>query len=302
MESWKHMFDEEILKLLGKINIFEKAFDNIRIVDPERKMNLNLYGDKVKDTELSCFKFWGTNQACDNCVSIHAYQNNLTYVKIEYTEVETYIVTAIPIELQDRRVVVELLKNVTNSLIFSTNEKDTRSNMNMIIDNMNTIAFKDALTGIYNRRYLNEKLPINLTNANMADYSISIIMADIDFFKNVNDSYGHLAGDATLKKFAAILSKTLKRESDWVARYGGEEFVICLPGASNSFAVKMAERIRKKVEESTIIYKENRIKITSSFGICTLTPPHNATIEELIDGADKKLYEAKHNGRNRVEG
>ncbi|MGB4659715.1 MAG: GGDEF domain-containing protein [Mobilitalea sp.] len=295
------MFDEEILKLLGKINIFEKAFDNIRIVDPEKNINLDLYGDKVKDTELSCFKFWGTNKACDNCVSIHAYQNNSTYVKIEYTDAEIYIVTAIPIELPDRIVVVELLKNVTHSLVFNTNEKDMRTNMNMMIDNMNSIAFKDALTGIYNRRYLNEKLPINLMNANMADYSISIIMADIDFFKKVNDTYGHLAGDATLKKFASILAKALKRESDWVARYGGEEFVICLPGANNSFALKMAEKIRKKVEESTIIYKEYKIKITSSFGICTLTPPHNATIEEFIDGADKKLYEAKHNGRNRVE-
>jgi diguanylate cyclase (GGDEF)-like protein len=166
---------------------------------------------------------------------------------------------------------------------------------------MNNMALKDSLTGIYNRRYINEKLPINLVNAALAAYSLTIIMADIDFFKNVNDNYGHLAGDYTLKYFAEILSNSLKRESDWVARYGGEEFIVCLPGVGVAYAAEIAENMRKTVENSEVDFKNLKFRITASFGISTLTPTINSSIEELIEEADKKLYKAKQNGRNRVE-
>jgi diguanylate cyclase (GGDEF)-like protein len=126
-------------------------------------------------------------------------------------------------------------------------------------------------------------------------------MVDIDFFKNVNDTYGHLVGDCTLKSIATTLNRSLKRDNDWVARYGGEEFLICLPGAPLEIAKELAEIIRKKVESTPITSGEQEFFITASFGVSSVTPKSGATITTLIEEADKKLYEAKRNGRNRVE-
>lgn len=173
--------------------------------------------------------------------------------------------------------------------------------MYKLIDSMKSISLKDSLTGIYNRRYINEKLPVEIISASLSEQSLSIIMVDIDFFKKVNDVYGHLTGDCTLKSLADILLGCIKRESDWVSRYGGEEFLVCLPGAGLEKALEIAEHIRKTVENSVILCGEHTIKITASFGVCSIKPSPGASVENLIDCADKKLYEAKNNGRNRVE-
>ncbi len=126
-------------------------------------------------------------------------------------------------------------------------------------------------------------------------------MADIDFFKIVNDTYGHLAGDEVLKSFADTLSGGLKRESDWVSRFGGEEFLVCLPGAGIQRASEVAEKLRKAIESKEILFNGNRINITASFGVCSIKPIQGSKIESFIECADKMLYAAKNNGRNRVE-
>jgi two-component system cell cycle response regulator len=300
------MFEADIEVIIRKLNIFEKAYDNIRLVDPVQKRVVELYGDKKENTELKCYDFFGTNKVCDNCVSMRAYRENDTFYKMHYTSNDVYMLTAIPIELKDRRVVLELFKKVTNNLIIESNIIGgdiigNQSDIHSMIDSMNSIALKDSLTGIYNRRYINEKLPLNIVNANIAEKSLSIIMADIDFFKSVNDNYGHLVGDSTLKIFANILFEKLKRESDWVARYGGEKFLICLPRASLPVAVEIAEQMRQKTENSLIESGEQKFHITASFGVCCMTSDMLLSMEELIEMADKKLYDAKHNGRNRVE-
>lgn len=118
-------------------------------------------------------------------------------------------------------------------------------------------------------------------------------MADIDFFKKVNDTYGHLTGDYTLKHFSEIISKNLKRESDWVARYGGEEFLMCLPSAGPDYAKEIAENIRQKIEDSEFVDGEHQFKITASFGVCSMNPSYGSNIEAMIECADRNLYKAK---------
>lgn len=201
-------------------------------------------------------------------------------------------------ELSNRRMVEELLKKTNDSMVFGNG---THSEIYEMIDSMNNLALKDTLTGMYNRRYITEKLPVEILSASLSEQSLSIIMADIDFFKKVNDTYGHLIGDCTLKSFADILTGCIKRESDWVSRYGGEEFIICLPGAKVEKAIEMAEQIRKTVEENVILCGEHTIKITASFGVCCIKPTSGTDYMNLIECADKKLYVAKNNGRNRVE-
>lgn len=295
------MHTREMDEIIEKLNILEKAYDNIRIVDPVNKLLITVSGNESIVSDMHCFDYWENNKACENCVSMRAYEKKETFIKLEYRKNEIFIVTAIPIEWKERTVIVEMMKNVSNSLSISISDQRKYLDIYTLKGDMNDIAFVDSLTGIYNRRYIDERLSIDMINASLIGQNISIIMADIDFFKIVNDNYGHLAGDCVLEKFAEVLQKCLRRESDWVARYGGEEFLICMPGASLRIAKEFAEVCRQKVENTAILYGESTINITASFGVCSTMPTISSSIDTFIEGADKKLYEAKHNGRNRVE-
>lgn len=295
------MINKEFEELIIKYNILEQAFDNIRLVDPANSIVLDLKEAEAEKNEFKCFHFLGLNKVCDNCIAIRAYHDNRPYIKMEYTKNEVYVIIAIPIELPDRKVVMEIIKNATTSLILDSNDSNIYSEVQELIDKMNNLAMKDSLTGIFNRRYINEKLPLEVSTVTLSRKPLSVIMADIDFFKSVNDNFGHLCGDRTLKKFAMLLSSCLSRGTDWVSRFGGEEFLICLPGASLKRATEIAEIMRKSVEKSIIECGEYNFNITASFGVSTATPEMNATMDELIERADAKMYEAKHNGRNRVE-
>ena len=152
----------------------------------------------------------------------------------------------------------------------------------------------DGLTGIPNRKCLNARLSEHMAGVG----PVSVIMMDIDFFKKVNDTYGHQAGDEVLQQFAKILTKTV-RPDDFVARYGGEEFtVICLTDTTNTYRV--AERIRVAVENTTMQTCAGVINITASLGIAERHP--GDTQESLLKRADEYLYQAKQGGRNQVKG
>ncbi len=295
------MYEREIEEVIQKLNIFDLVYDKVRIVDPVRKTVINIHDNHVENAPEHCFNFFHKGELCENCISMKAFREKDTFMKMEYLDHEIFLVTAIPIELSDHTVVLEVMKKATNNISINVNGENASVDFNIMLDSLNNRAIKDSLTGIYNRRYINEKLPLDMMNANLSDNSISVIMVDIDYFKNVNDTYGHLVGDYTIKSFANLLHRSLKRENDWVARYGGEEFLICLPGAPLEFAGDLAESIRAKVEKTPIECGDLKFYITASFGVSAMTPKLCTSVNELIDEADKKLYEAKRNGRNRVE-
>jgi diguanylate cyclase (GGDEF)-like protein/PAS domain S-box-containing protein len=152
---------------------------------------------------------------------------------------------------------------------------------------------KDYLTGAYNRRFMLEKLN-QLVSESPSQEVFSILMMDIDYFKDVNDSYGHLAGDQVLIKLTEIISSVL-RNSDYLCRYGGEEFLIVLPETGLDTAKLVAERIRNEVEIT--VFLEEQISITISGGVAEWT---GEGIDQLIEKADRHLYHSKLNGRNQI--
>jgi len=283
--------------------LLNKISDVTRIVDPLQKKVIEYKNNAEIVEEIHCFDFWGKNKVCDNCISIRAYNDNTTYVKIEYKNDKTYMITAVPYCFDDRRIVIEIIKDITKSVLFDFSENAALEQVGIhaIIDNMNKLAFSDSLTELYNRRYIMEKLPVDLLNSALLSTNLSIIMADIDYFKKVNDTYGHLAGDLTLKNVAKILLSCIKRENDWIAKFGGEEFMICMPGANLEIAKKTAECMRKSIENASIKYEGNDIRVTVSFGIYSLKSKGNENADDLLKYADEKLYLAKRNGRNRIE-
>jgi diguanylate cyclase (GGDEF)-like protein len=160
-------------------------------------------------------------------------------------------------------------------------------------------AITDALTGLYNRRYLYEILPRELMLARRNDKPVAVLMIDIDDFKRVNDTYGHEAGDRVLQETAQLI-KAAGRGSDYSCRYGGEEFLLVLPDSPIDGAQLRAESIRAGVQRLEVVCADGkRISVTLSIGVAVF-PEHGADADTLLRVADEALYAAKHAGRNRV--
>ncbi|MFO7598537.1 MAG: diguanylate cyclase [Candidatus Desulfacyla sp.] len=171
------------------------------------------------------------------------------------------------------------------------------------------LSITDTMTGCYNRNYMDEHLPKEMQRALRYGHAISVVMVDIDHFKEVNDTYGHQAGDRVLKVFVETMGGSIRSGVDWIARYGGEEFIVVLPETDFDRAQVLAERLRTKISEQSILYKEKEIRITASFGVTGLPSGQDMTEslkgishEAMIRIADRCLYHAKQQGRNRVSG
>jgi len=162
------------------------------------------------------------------------------------------------------------------------------------------LAVTDGLTGLHNRRYFDTHLKLLMDRAAARGRPLSICMTDIDRFKQVNDTYGHDAGDEVLREFANRIRTTV-RGADLACRFGGEEFVVVMPDTSAEMAAGVAERLRMIIESLPfpVPQADGVLKVTASMGIATLRPGAD-TAEALLKRADTALYQAKHEGRNRV--
>jgi len=162
------------------------------------------------------------------------------------------------------------------------------------------LAEVDGLTGLANRRLLDRHLGREIARCTRTLSPLSVIMADLDYFKAYNDDYGHIAGDNCLKKVADALRRSISRSNDLACRYGGEEFCIVLPDTDREGAAHVAELLRDTIEKLKIPHIKNGGTVSLSLGTSTTLPDKNCSAEELLESADRALYEAKQTGRNRV--
>ena len=160
-------------------------------------------------------------------------------------------------------------------------------------------SVRDALTGLHNRRYLEERLEAEISFACRHQRPVSVIIFDIDHFKQVNDRYGHQAGDQVLRQIGEILQRSVRAE-DVVARYGGEEFVVLAPGIDGDQAESLAERVRNKVRDMIIPWRGDELLVTISAGVTTALPTDDSACSDIVSSADEALYEAKRSGRDRI--
>jgi len=158
----------------------------------------------------------------------------------------------------------------------------------------------DGLTQVHNKRFLLEALEKEIARARRYDRPLALLMFDIDHFKNINDGFGHLAGDQVLKDLAQVVVGRIRRE-EIVGRYGGEEFMIILPETDGKGASELAEQVRKRVEQSEFVFDKEKIPVTISVGVGALSRG-NIDVSGFIKIADENLYRAKNEGRNRVVG
>ena len=161
------------------------------------------------------------------------------------------------------------------------------------------LATTDSLTGVYNRRTFQELAEPQLSRSRRAQLPVSLLMLDLDHFKRINDSYGHLAGDDVLKAFSDLVSNLLRKE-DLLARYGGEEFVVLLPGSAQGAALALAERIREEVASKQLDANGHLVRATVSVGASSEAGDTLPSLEAMLGRADEALYMAKNQGRNKV--
>ena len=181
--------------------------------------------------------------------------------------------------------------------------KRTEEKLLTLQKELEDLSYKDGLTGVANRRMFNSTLEIEWNNARRSQQPLSVILLDIDFFKQYNDHYGHIKGDDCLKRVGQVLSLAATRPRDFIARFGGEEFVLVLPETDAKAAEKVAERCRSLVLKQQIPHESSTVSkvLTISLGVGTIVPTAEDRPEHFIDAVDKLLYRAKHNGRNRAE-
>ena len=196
----------------------------------------------------------------------------------------------------------EIQKNIeeiiTNFPVPESNKLDVTRKINFMYSHTKHLSVTDALTGLYNRRNLDVHLEREFLRAKRYKNDLSVAVIDIDFFKKVNDTYGHLCGDYVLKEVAYLIMETF-RKTDLVFRYGGEEFVALLTETSLESALIPLERLRSRIENYQFKYNNTPIKVTVSIGV-NANKENIETASEFLDCADKALYYAKQHGRNQV--
>ncbi|MBU3013142.1 GGDEF domain-containing protein [Poseidonibacter lekithochrous] len=195
---------------------------------------------------------------------------------------------------------LENLKDKISFVKSYINEAAPSIEVKLLMDALQESAFTDGLTGLYNRKFLEEHAKKLIPHAKREEFNIGVLLLDMDHFKAVNDEYGHDIGDKVLKELARIMTECI-RESDIIIRYGGEEFIILLVGVSNvENAMNIANKIGKRVRENEIdVYAGNKLKKTISIGL-SMFPDDATSLDSAIKNADIALYEAKNSGRDKV--
>ncbi len=218
------------------------------------------------------------------------------YKKNEHTLFKTALITSIIALL----IALFIARAIYRSAIKQSKEEKERLErlVKERTHEIELLSKTDGLTGLWNRRYLEEMLEIEFKRARRYKHDVSIAVVDLDHFKRINDNYGHMAGDEVLRKVSGLI-KSCIRETDFVGRYGGEEIVLILPETNIKMAKMIAEKIRAAIEANPVEFDGYTIKVTSSIGISNLRPEHE-NYHEVFSEADEALYIAKEEGRNRV--
>lgn len=280
------------------VQMLQKIYTNVRIMDADSKEVLYNSGDS--QFELTLNKTTEQQGLQGSTASYTDCKGGVISISGSGTAV---IITTVPISINSRFCHLELVQHAIQHSDASKSEFAPNVKQDTAFYQIRELIITDSLTQLYNRRYIDEQLPLELTRSFEKGEPLSFIYADIDHFKKVNDQYGHVAGDHVLKKIADIIRRQIRSKDGWVARYGGEEFLICLSEINQKTAVKIANRIRREIENCHPYAGSQTLRVTCSFGVQTVYKESNIhTVDEIVALVDKKLYEAKKNGRNRVIG
>lgn len=267
-------------------------FDMVRLVNPNTNKTMNLVDTDNTLHGTDCYSLWEKGNACKNCISKKALKRQETVTKFEYNKDDIYLVIATPIEFEGNIQIVELLKCIDDpDVIFKLNGVHIDETSKVISDLSDKVR-RDDLTGVYNRRYINNILPKEIEMSRSKEEQSTIIMIDVDNFKQINDRYGYVAGDLVLQELAHTMICHIRKDYDWVARYGGDEFLIFLRNTDKEIANKVINNLRSTLDEKYFSFKNAKIKVSISAGVAILYED-DKSMKDIINEADKNLKRDK---------
>lgn len=274
------------------------TFDTVRIVDPDTNLTVQEKQSPSLPEHFPDLTPAQTKSYLTFCLS-----SGKPILNFIHEKDQAFLLIAAPFQISAKTMLAEFLSDMTNHIFLNGIDLNDEAGLLSEIDSLRLQTVTDELTGLYNRRYIDERLPIEIVACMGKKQPLSIIFADLDFYKNVNDEYGHTAGDYVLRGVAELLTRNVRKEKDWVARYGGEEFMMFLSDTANEGAKEIAERIRIAVMNKTFDYNGKAIRITCSFGVVTIDDfSATPSVDNILDTLDQRLYQAKELGRNVVAG
>lgn len=284
---------------LAECEYLKLLFDKVQVINPLKNEIIHIFSKGVNESDGKCYSIWNKSNMCENCISMRAYNENKVFTKVEYNDNRVFAITAITMNKGREHYVIECIKDITDSMLINEVSCIAISEICEEIEKLNKLVITDELTECYNRRYINERFPLEIKESKRKNEKLTIVLMDIDNFKKINDKYGHQSGDYVLKEIGKIVKSNIRKEYDWVSRYGGEEFLIVFKNMDTENFIKSTEKIRKSIEEHKFIYNGVEIKLTASFGVAELSDKIDE-MDMLIAEADKKLYKAKELGKNIV--
>ena len=286
MEIESNYKKEQIQALISEMS---QLFDVVRLVDPISMTVYTLEDGQLHAQPDSCYHVWNKTDRCENCVSARCFMERERYSKFEFIDNDIYHVVAQPVEVDGERYVLEVVTASHDNVLLSA------FGNNAFVDRITTFNHKvytDDLTGLANRRFLDERLDILIERASHEGTPLSVVMMDIDDFKNINDGLGHLAGDKALAQVAAALREALAPTSeDILARYGGDEFIAVLQNVDEA-------ELERRLRAIPVIKVDDDLEVTFSIGAYYQEKAENLDAKSLIQRADRAMYGVKASGKN----
>ena len=269
-----------------ELQVYYETFLKIR----SASIDLKKASRKLDQHELQIT--WTASDIASEIESEYQSQNKVMQSLVLRTQFEIVVAVIISISLSLGLILV-VSRKITTPIFLEMQKR---------ADELERLAKLDGLTGIANRRLVDERLTLEWQRLKRAKETLSIIMVDVDMFKAYNDYYGHQKGDECLFRVAHVIDSCLKRPSDLAGRYGGEEFIVILPNTNTPGAIEVAENIKKHLFEVNIEHAQSDVAphLTLSFGIASCVPCEESSLDKLILSADKALYKAKRQGRNQI--
>ena len=266
-----------------------QLFDVVRLVDPISMTVYRIEDGKLVGQPGGCYNVWHKSDRCENCVSSRCLMDHARYSKFEFIDHDIYHVVAQPIAVDGRKFVLEVVTESDDNVLltaFGNNDFVNR------ITEYNHKVYTDELTGLSNRRYLNERLELMATRAAHDGASLAVIMIDIDDFKDINDLRGHLAGDEALRRVGDTLAQGFRPDNeDILARYGGDEFFCALWDIERDDLDARLKAVQQIADESGL-------GVTMSMGALFEPVARETSAEDLIKSADRIMYGIKAAGKN----
>lgn len=279
--------DDQILKEIEKYNIF----DFYRVVDVNTYLVYDWQGGEKIATDQRCYEVWKREDACKNCISRTCNHERRKIIKLECLEGQIYLIMAIPITLGEECLSLELICDVTDSLVVNDTFHIENLNAQDLILQMNDMAIRDSYTGLFNKRYAEQELCKSVLEWQGGNHLVVGVM-DIDDFKLINDNFGHLQGDEILCGIAKIVDEYAVKGKGWASRIGGDEFMILWNDILPQEATEIVKELKEEIKRRTFIKGSPEASISVSIGLTEYKETYGDW-REFLDEADRAMYRSK---------